>query len=121
MWTSAPVTRWGGASRWSKACSVISAERLAPTPPCGQPSSTITTWLVFATESRIESRSSGRRVRGSITSAETPCSRSKVAAASIATFAILKHAQFDADLRQRRIDHHQLHQQRRAAKHPYVA
>src|ERR1700712_1751593 len=54
MWTSAPVTRWGGASRWSKACSTISAERLAPTPPCGQPSSTITTWLVFATDAWVD-------------------------------------------------------------------
>src|SRR3954465_9797305 len=46
----------------------------APTPPWGQPSSTITARLVFFTDSRIVSRSSGRSVRGSITSASISCS-----------------------------------------------
>ena len=39
--TSAPVTRITGASSQSNACSWISAARFAPTPPWGQPSSTI--------------------------------------------------------------------------------
>src|ERR1700712_4869951 len=59
----------------------MSAARLAPTPPCGQPSSTITQRLVLCTEARIVSRSSGRSVRGSITSALTPCCSASVAAA----------------------------------------
>ena len=67
--TSAPVTRWIGASRSSKACSWMSAARFAPTPPCGQPSSTMTQRFVLRTEARIVSRSSGRSVRGSMTSA----------------------------------------------------
>ena len=46
----------------------------APTPPCGQPSSTITQRLVLRTDARIVSRSSGRSVRGSMTSASTSCS-----------------------------------------------
>ena len=46
-----------------------SAARFAPTPPCGQPSSTITQRLVLRTDARIVSRSSGRSVRGSMTSA----------------------------------------------------
>src|ERR1044072_7045885 len=84
MWTSAPVTRCTGASRWSKACSVISVARLAPTPPCGQPSSTITARLVLRTDSRIVSRSSGRSVRGSITSASPPCSLARTRAVGAA-------------------------------------
>src|SRR5439155_23674940 len=61
--TSAPVTRCTGASRWSNACSWISAARLAPTPPWGQPSSTTTQRFVLRTDPKIVSRSSGRSVR----------------------------------------------------------
>src|SRR3982074_3132104 len=67
MGTSAPVTRPTGASSQSNACSCTSAAMLAPTPPCGHPSSTTTQRFVFCTERRIVSRSSGRSVRGSIT------------------------------------------------------
>ena len=52
----------------------MSAARFAPTPPCGQPSSTMTTRFVFSTDLTIVSRSSGRSVRGSITSASISCS-----------------------------------------------
>src|SRR5262249_43336315 len=57
MWTSAPVTRSTGASRWSNACPWMRAARLAPTPPWGHPSSTITARFVFCTDRRIVSRS----------------------------------------------------------------
>ena len=82
------MTRATGASRSSNACSWISAARLAPTPPCGQPSSTITARLVLLTDSRMVSRSSGRSVRGSITSASTSCSLDRMSAAFWAVTAI---------------------------------
>ena len=60
----------------------------APTPPCGQPSSTITQRLVLRTDARIVSRSSGRSVRGSITSASTSCSVASCSAARSAVIAM---------------------------------
>src|ERR687883_387807 len=50
-------------------CALISA----PTPQNGCDSSATTTRLVFFTELMIVSVSSGRIVRGSMTSQETPC------------------------------------------------
>src|SRR4029453_18765883 len=46
MGRGGPVTRPTGASRKSNACSCTSAAMFAPTPPCGQPSSTMTQRLV---------------------------------------------------------------------------
>src|SRR4051794_23785218 len=86
--TSAPDTRITGASSQSNACSWISAARLVAAPPCGQPSSTTTARFVFFTDWMIVCRSSGRSVRGSITSASSSCSDASVSAASSAVTAI---------------------------------
>ena len=43
MGTSSPVTRVGGASSQSNASAITRATISAPTPDCGQPSSTVTT------------------------------------------------------------------------------
>ena len=61
-----------GASRSSKHSRCTRSAISAPKPAMRQPSSTITQRLVLRTEARIVSRSSGRSVRGSITSASTP-------------------------------------------------
>lgn len=47
---SFPLTLSMGASRWSKASSITTAEISAPMPFCGHPSSTVISRLVFITE-----------------------------------------------------------------------
>ena len=54
----------------------------APTPDCGQPSSTVTMRPVFFTDAMIVSVSIGRSVRRSITSASMPSLASSSAAFS---------------------------------------
>ena len=78
--TSLPVTRRTGASRWSKACSIMTAASSAPMPKVGQLSSTETRRLVFLTEATMVWTSSGRIVRRSITSAAIPSLASASAA-----------------------------------------
>ena len=60
---------------------MTSASTSPPQPPVSGPSSTTASRFVFSTERTIVSRSIGRIVRRSITSAETPCAASSSAAA----------------------------------------
>ena len=62
-----------------------------PRPLYSQPSSTITQRFVFWTDRRIGASSSGRSVRGSMISHDTP-SASSCSAAFIATLTIFDHA-----------------------------
>mmetsp|Transcript_17914 Transcript_17914/g.31662 ORF Transcript_17914/g.31662 Transcript_17914/m.31662 type:complete len:211 (+) Transcript_17914:326-958(+) len=81
MGTSAPVTRCTGASRRSKASpSIRSAQISAPTPLCGQPSSTVTQRLVLMTDFTTVSVSKGRMHRRLITSTSYPSLESSSAA-----------------------------------------
>ena len=77
-----PVTRSTGASRSSKACSVMTAEISEPMPANPAPASTTTARWVLRTESRIVAVSSGRSVRGSTISTEMPSLASSSAASS---------------------------------------
>src|ERR1051326_9136525 len=66
--TSLPEIRATGASSQSNAFSMMRAATSAPTPDCGQPSSTTTQRPVFFTDSTTVAVSIGRKVRRSITS-----------------------------------------------------
>jgi hypothetical protein len=73
MGTSVAQTLCTGASNWSKASlSIQRAAISAPTPHCGQPSSTVTNLCVFITDFKIPSLSKGRSVRRLMTSQFKP-------------------------------------------------
>mmetsp|Transcript_65201 Transcript_65201/g.153966 ORF Transcript_65201/g.153966 Transcript_65201/m.153966 type:complete len:211 (-) Transcript_65201:334-966(-) len=85
MGTSTPHTRSIGASRRSKPDdSTTEAEISEPTPNMGQPSSTVTSRLVLARDSRMVPMSSGRILRRLMTSALIP-DAANASAASRAT------------------------------------
>ena len=79
---SSPATRTTGSSRKSKHSSVMRAASSAPTPAVIAPSETTMARPVFSTSARIVSKSSGFRVRRSITVASNPCAANIRAASS---------------------------------------
>src|SRR5207253_3113806 len=80
MGALAPVTRSTGASRSSKACSVMNAAISEPMPANPAPASTTTARWVLRTEPTMVAVSMGRSVRGSTISTEIPSLLSSSAA-----------------------------------------
>ena len=70
--TSGPARRAMGASRYSKACSAMTAATSPPIPSSLVSSCTMMALPVFLTDARTVSSSSGRTVRRSTTSTLTP-------------------------------------------------
>jgi hypothetical protein len=77
-----PVTRSTGASRSSKAFSVMNAAISEPIPAKPAPASSTTARCVFRTELMMVAVSMGRRVRGSTISIEMPSLASSSATSS---------------------------------------